>query len=260
MPRAAARNYDKVMNRRTNPLLLGMILMLGPIARGGEVVESPGSFSSQGKTIGDERFAPKEPGKHPAILILHGAGGMNVGGPEFREFARELARRGYVARIVHYFDGTGIKSADASAIARNFSSWMLTVGDAITELARSEDVDPGRIGLLGFSLGSYLALSTAGRDPRVAAVVEYFGGLPSPFDWNLKRFPPTLILHGDADPVVPVSEARKLERLLSDGKFPFEIRIYPGQGHRFTGEHDVDAYRRALAFLDKHVKGAPKPG
>jgi carboxymethylenebutenolidase len=234
---------------------VGLAMISGQAARVA-VVESTGSFVSQGKTIGVEKFEPKEGGKHPAILILHGAGGMEIGGPEFREFARELARRGYVAQIVHYFDRTGTRRADGPAIGRSFSSWMLTIGDALTEVSKQSNVDPGRIGLLGFSLGSYLSLSVASQDRRVSAVVEYFGGLPDPFTWNLKRFPPTLILHGDADPVVPVAEARKLERLFREKNLPFEIRVYAGQGHRFTGEDDKDAYLRSLAFFDKHVRGA----
>ena len=218
------------------------------------VVETQGSYESQGKRIAVEKFEPARQGRHPAIVVLHGSGGMDLGGPEFREFARELARRGYVAHVVHYFDQTGTSKADRTTITRLFSIWMITIQDALTSISRQENVDPGRIGVLGFSLGSYLGLSVACHDPRVSAVVEYFGGLPDPFTWNLKKFPPTLILHGDADPVVPVDEAHKLKRLFEKKKFPFEIRIYPGQGHRFEGDHDKDAYARSLNFLDKHVK------
>jgi carboxymethylenebutenolidase len=232
-------------------LALGIFRAQAPEA---EIRQSKGSFESQGKTIAVEKFEPKSEGRHPAILILHGAGGMDIGGPEFREFGRELARRGYVAHVVHYFDQTGNARADAAMIGKSFSTWMLTIGDALTAVAGQENVDPARLGLLGFSLGSYLSLSVASHDRRVSAVVEYFGGLPDLFAWNLKRFPPTLILHGDSDTVVPVSEARKLEKLLGDKKFPFEIRVYPGQGHRFRGDDDKDAYQRSLRFFDKHLK------
>jgi carboxymethylenebutenolidase len=119
-----------------------------------EIVESKGSFESQGKTISVEKFEPKAEGKHPAILVLHGAGGMEIGGREFREFARGLARRGYVAHVVHYFDQTGTVRADAPAIGKSFATWMITIGDALTAVAKQENVDPKRLGLLGFSLGS----------------------------------------------------------------------------------------------------------
>jgi dienelactone hydrolase len=231
------------------------MILSGPVR--GEIVESEGSFMSLDKKIGVERFEPREAGKYPAIVILHGAGGMDIGGREFRAFARELARRGYVAHIVHYFDQSGTRRADTPTIGRSFSSWMVTIGDALTSLSKQENVDPRRIGLLGFSLGSYLSLSVASQDRRVSAVVEYFGGLPELFARNLKRFPPTLILHGDADTVVPVSEARKLEKVFREKDFAYEIRVYPGQGHRFTGEHDADAYQRSLSFFEKHVKNAP---
>jgi carboxymethylenebutenolidase len=235
------------------------LAILGEPAEPVEIRQSESTYVSQGKSIGVEKFEPGSAGKHPAIVILHGAGGMDVGGREFRAFARELAKRGYVAEIVHYFDQTGTRFADGLTIGRSFSAWMVTVTDAIGLLAKQDNVDPERIGLLGFSLGSYLSLSVASRDARVAAVVEYFGGLPELFAFNLRRFPPTLILHGDADKVVPVSEARKLERRLSAKQFPFEIRIYPGQGHRFTGADNIDAYQRSLAFFEKHLK-PQRPG
>ncbi len=230
--------------------LMGVLMIPTP---GHEIDESRGSFESRGKVIGLERYEPKRPGRHPSVLILHGSGGLEAGGDDYRVLARDLAGRGYVAQVVHYFEQTGTVQADLATIGRSFSSWMLTVGDAIGAVGRQENVDPGRIGLLGFSLGSYLALSVAGHDLRVAAVVEYFGSLPDVFTWNLKRFPPTLILHGEDDPVVTVESARKLERLFQARKFPYEIRIYPGQGHRFQGPAERDSVRLSLEFLAKHL-------
>jgi dienelactone hydrolase len=234
--------------------LMAVLGMIRTSSTDTEILETKGSFESQGKSITVEKFEPKSSGRHPAVLLLHGAGGMEIGGPEFRDFARALASRGFVAHVVHYFDQTGTVRADASAISRLFSTWMITIGDALTTVSKQENVDPGRLGLLGFSLGSYLSLSVASHDARVSAVVEYFGGLPGLFALNLKRFPPTLILHGDADDTVPVEEARKLEKLFGEKKFPFEIRVYPGQGHRFHGDDEKDAFQRSLRFFDKHLK------
>src|SRR4051812_46949042 len=49
------------------------------------VVESKGSYETQGKIVTIERFEPKGEGKYPAVLVIHGAGGMTIGGPWFRE-------------------------------------------------------------------------------------------------------------------------------------------------------------------------------
>ena len=222
-----------------------------------EIVESRSSYESQGKTIVVERFEPKAAGKHPAVLVLHGSGGMLVGGPAFRGFARELARRGYVAHVVHYFDLSGTLLADRPMMTARFPEWLLAVADGLTDLAKRPDVDPARIGVAGFSLGGYLSVSLAMFDPRVTAVVDFFGGLPEPLRNDLRSLPPTLILHGDADKIVPVAEARTLETLCRARNIPHEVRIYAGQGHFFTGDDSRDATRRALTFLDTHLKQTP---
>jgi len=221
----------------------------------GVVAESRTTFDGHGKPIGVEVFAPTAEGKHPAIVMLHGSGGMLIGGEAFRAVARELAKRDYVVLMVHYFDRTGTKFADPKSIKDNFTPWVEIVGDAVGHAAAMPNVDPDRIGLVGFSLGAYLSLSEAVFDPRVKGVVEFFGGLPATLADKARAMPPTLILHGEADKVVPVSEARDLERLLKDNAVPFEIQIYPESGHAFLGDDGLDSLKRTLAFLDKHVKG-----
>jgi dienelactone hydrolase len=221
-----------------------------------EVVESKASFESQGKPIAVDRFEPKAPGRYPAVLVIHGAGGPAIGGPRMRDLARLLASKGYVAHVVHYFDLTGTVVADLPAIKANFQAWMKVVADGVTNASKQPNVDPGRVGLIGFSLGSYLSVSLSVFDARVSAVVEYFGGLPDVLVKEVKTLPPTLILHGDADLIVPVAEAKALEALCKDKNAPYEVCIYKGQTHGFTGDPSLDAARRALAFLEKHVKTA----
>lgn len=260
----------RAVARRTLPLGLGLILTLtpgaparclaveplatAPIVRDREIVESRGSYESQGKPITIERFEPKAAGKYPAVLIVHGAGGMMIGGPVFREAARTLARQGYVAHVVHYFELTDTRIADKTAMKRHFPVWMKALADGITHVSKQPNVDPNRLGMLGYSLGSYLSLSLSMYDARILAVVEYFGGLPDSLVKEVKSLPPILILHGDADQVVPVAEAKALESLCKEKKIPHQVHVYSGQGHGFLGEPGADALRRCVAFFDAHVK------
>ena len=131
---------------------------------------------------------------------------------------------------------------------------MKTVADAIDYATRQPNVDSKRLGLAGFSLGAYLSLAVASIDKDVKAVVEYFGGLPEFFAGRVDTMPPTLILHGAADRVVPVNEAYKLEALLKSKHVPYEIKIYPEQGHGFFGADGEDALKRTLFFFDKNLK------
>ena len=57
----------------------------------------------------------------------------------------------------------------------------------------------------------------------------------------MRRLCPTLILHGEDDAIIPVSEAHYLQKMLEDKKIPHEIKIYPGAGHGFDGEVWKDA-------------------
>jgi carboxymethylenebutenolidase len=107
-------------------------------------------------------------------------------------------------------------------------------------------------------MGSWVSLSAAARDRRVGAVVENSGGLPLWEDFNPARLPPVLILHGDADRVVPVGEAHRLDRVLQEAGVPHEVHIYPGAGHSFVGPDAEDALARTLAFLDAHLKQSPR--
>ena len=143
-------------------------------------------------------------------------------------------------------------------IARHYPAWMKTLWDAVSFVAQQPTVDPSRIGLLGFSLGGYLAVSAASIDNRIRAVVEFFGGLPKEMKLFMRRLCPILILHGDQDPTVPVSEAYHLQQVLEKRNIPYELKIYPGAGHGFTGETWRDAGVRSLSFLNKHLAGAPQ--
>ena len=235
-------------------LLASTALAGGPSSSDFEVIESRTSFKSQQKEIEVERFEPKGEGKRPAVVVLHGSLGMTIGGPTFRDVARRLARRGFVVHVVHYFDATGTIFASQAMMIDKFPIWLTVVADALTQLSRQPNVDPDRIGLVGYSLGGYLSLSLATFDDRAAAVVDYYGGLPVPLAREVAELPPILILHGDNDRIVPLSEAKSLESLLREKNLPFEMKVYEGQGHGFIGPEAEDAAVRTVSFMERRIK------
>jgi carboxymethylenebutenolidase len=211
------------------------------------------SFVSGGKTIAIDCFIPESeqrPSRFPAILALHGSGG---GHDSLAQTARPLAALGFSVYVPHYFDRTGTVEAQMPAMFLNFPLWMKTLWDVVSLVAQQPAVDGQRIGVLGFSLGAYLALSLGSIDARVRAVAEYFGGLPREIRPFMRRLPPTLILHGDADTVVPVAEAFSLQKALEERKTPYELEIYPGEGHDFTAEARAKADARMQAFFQKYL-------
>lgn len=216
------------------------------------ISQSQLSFDSGSRSIALDAFLPESNGyRYPAVIGLHGSAG---GYATMSDPAAMLAARGFAVYVLHYFDRTGTTGvADKQTAIRNFPVWGKTLWDAISHVARQPQVDAERIGLLGFSLGAYLALSVASVDTRVKAVVDFFGGFPKEMKFFMRRLCPTLILHGDADPTVPVEEAHHLQQMLEKRDIPHEVQIYPGVGHSFQGEIWDDARRRTLAFLQKYL-------
>jgi carboxymethylenebutenolidase len=216
------------------------------------IAQSQLTFQSGGKPIRLDAYLPDTPaGPLPAVIALYGAGG-NVSGME--KYASMLAAQAFDVYLLHYFDRTGIESADKSTIMRNFPLWMKSLWDAISFVETQPQVDRERIALLGFSLGAYLSLANSAIDHRVQAVVEFFGGMPKEMNLFMRRLCPVLILHGEADATVPVEEAYQLQKLLEKKGIPHEIKIYPGVGHGFEDETTWrDAGLRSLQFLQKYL-------
>ena len=216
------------------------------------ISQSELTFQSGGKPNRLDAYLPKtQDGPVPAVVALHGAGG-NVSGME--RYASTLAAQGFAVYVLHYFDRTGTESADKPTIMRNFPLWMKTLWDAISFVETQPQVDNKRIALLGFSLGAYLSLANSAIDPRVKAVVEFFGGIPKEMHLFMRRLCPVLILHGEADQTIPVEEAYQLQKLLEKKGIPYEIKIYPGVGHGFEDQTIWrDAGLRSLQFLQKYL-------
>jgi carboxymethylenebutenolidase len=218
------------------------------------ISQSQVTFESGGKSIRLDCFLPSNHRRAlPAVIGLHGSGG---GHGSMAEPATLLAGQGFAVYVLHYFDRTDTVSADGlQTIARHFPAWMKTLWDSVSFVAHRPEVDPTRIGLMGFSLGAYLSLSAASIDSRIQAVVEFFGGFPKEMKLFMRRLCPVLILHGDQDNTVPVQEAYHLQQLLEKKHIPYEIQIYSGVGHGFSAEIWRDAGLRTLAFLNKHLVG-----
>ncbi len=216
------------------------------------IIESQLNFESGGKAIRIDCHAPVANGRpFPAVIGLHGSGG---GYPLVMVPGRILAAQGFAVYVLHYFNRTDTTwVSDRGTILRHGPAWVRTVWDAISFVTRQPHVDPERVGLLGFSLGAYLSLATASIDSRVKAVVEFFGGFPKEMKLFMRRFCPVLILHGEADQTVPVSEAHFIAQIAEKKKTSYEMKIYPGEGHGFTPEAMMDAGQRTLAFLRKHL-------
>lgn len=210
------------------------------------------TFESGGKRVAAEAFFPADNDRHPTLIVLHGSGGHR----DFSMLAQLITSQGYAVLVPHYFETTNTHWADAHAIGRHAVTWAQAVGDAISFASTQPFVDAQRIALVGFSLGAYLSVAVAAEDTRVKAVVEFFGGVPEPMASRIRRLPPTLILHGEQDNIVPLSEGVRLRELCEQRAVCVEMETFPSAGHSFPPMVMFQAAQRALEFLNHHVKAA----
>lgn len=219
------------------------------------------SFESGGRAIRVDFFQPAAPGPRPAILVLHGAGGMVFDGPEMKRVAEQLARAGNAVYLVHYFNRTGTLFARDGVMQEHFETWLGTVRDAVGFAQGRQGADAAPVGIYGYSLGAFLAVAAASDNSRVGAVVEQAGGVWNGKEERIGRMPPVLMLHGrDDQRVPPVKYAQPLQKLLGRRGAAVETRFFPGEGHGFTPPAQARAREEATAFFAQRLRAAEKKG
>ena len=106
------------------------------------------------------------------------------------------------------------------------------------ELAR-HGLAPGALALVGFSQGTMMALHVGlRREPGPAAILGYSGALlgGTGLDTQMRCRPPILLIHGDADGVVPIEAMYAALNALNAAGCPARFHVSPGLGHGIDGQ------------------------
>ena len=119
----------------------------------------------------------------PAALLLHGFSSSKE--RMAQSVGRELLALG-VASLALDLPFHGERDGDTASLSRNplalVGAWRSAIAesrDAITWLASQSSVDGGRLGIVGYSLGGFLALMAAAEDERLRVVaLAAAGDLP----------------------------------------------------------------------------------
>jgi acetyl esterase/lipase len=77
----------------------------------------------------------------------------------------------------------------------------------------------------------------------------------SPITYASKAAPPTLMIHGTFDLIVPIIQSENLQKKLRDEKATVELISVRGEGHGWNGTTLAKTTDAALKFLDAHLKG-----
>ena len=122
----------------------------------------------------------------------------------------------------------------------------------IDKILADEGLDPDRLVIFGFSQGTMMGLHVAPRraDP-VAGIVGFSGRLmfPGCIADEAKSRPSALLVHGDADEVVPFAELGAATEALQAASFEVSSHVMEGTGHGIS----PDGLSAALKFIRQRL-------
>ncbi len=200
--------------------------------------------------------------------------------------AQALAQLGYVTLMV---DARGTPGRSKAFHDASYLRWANVLADdhatTIGQLAaRHPFIDATRVGVIGHSWGGYAAFRCLADRPDIyrAAVCSapgfdpYYGVLCEPYLDLPQRNPdgyafadaiplaskirgPVMIAAGTADHVTWTDAIKMSEALIRDGK-PHEFVVLPEQYHSYDNLHDDYFWRKAGAFLARHLAVSPENG
>jgi dienelactone hydrolase len=157
-------------------LLLSAVGFTPALAQEMAAAETPVVISGDAYDIAGTLALPAAAeGAVPAVLMLHGYGSSaNEVGDMYARLAESLAAQG-VGSLRIDFAGQG--ASEASPLDYTYGSMTSDAAAALEWLSMQEGVDPERVGVQGFSLGSHIGAHLVGTDERPAAFASWSGAI-----------------------------------------------------------------------------------
>jgi carboxymethylenebutenolidase len=248
------------MAKRTGPLSIALAAALLPAGVGAAPAEV--TYRSGDETVRGYLALPEGPGPFPALVVIHEYWGLN---DWVKGKARALAAKGYAALAVDLYRG---KVADDPEVAHQLMRGMpedrarRDLQGAFDSLAARKDVDPARIGAIGWCMGGGLALDLAVAEPRLAAAVVYYGRMPTDPATIASIKAPVLGNFGAEDKGIPPEAVKAFASAAASAGVQVDAKVYPGAGHAFASGNPKayvpgaakDADARTDAFLARALK------
>jgi pimeloyl-ACP methyl ester carboxylesterase len=141
---------------------------------GAAVAREELSFESGGIALAGTLLRPAGEGRRAAVVLVHGSGTSARDNPWTSAWADALAEAGLV---VLYPDKRGSGASGGDWLEASFEDLADDAAAGIRLLRARPDVDPARVGAIGFSQGGYVVPLVALREPGCRCVAVVSGGL-----------------------------------------------------------------------------------
>lgn len=230
-------------------------------------------------------FSPSSKKQIPAVILVHGGYWSHGSRKELSDFAAKLAKNGYLAMTIDYHLLPQYKQSTQTEDITKAIWWL-------RENSEKLNINPSKIGVVGISAGGYLAawaathdeLNSKGMHSRPNAVVSLCG------PWNLSHeaekevsedsvklielfcdeknreevspqfsisssVPPTLLIHGASDKIVPLSQSLNAYKFLKSNHCNCKLIVVNKDEHIFPNTPSYfKSMDKSIKFLNKILK------
>jgi carboxymethylenebutenolidase len=220
-------------------------------------------YASGSQKVSGYLALPDSGGRHPGVIVIHEWWGLNnwVKGE-----ADRLASHGYVALAVDLYRG---KSTTDPEVAHELMRGLpedrarRDLEAAFAYLVSRPDVEPDKIGVVGWCMGGGYSILLAEHEPKLAACVVNYGALPTEPEDIARIEAPVLGNFGADDRGITPQAVHAFEIVMEAAGKSVDVKIFEGAGHAFENPNNKAGYRpeaaknawgRTLAFLEDNLK------
>ncbi len=195
---------------------------------------------------------PKADGKLPAMIIVHGSGGIDE---KDNFWIKAFNKMGIATLQLNCFKPRKVKSILGNQGAVSVASMAIDSYNALKVLGNHPLIDKDKIGIIGSSKGGMVALMTAWNplikilgELRFAVHIALY-----PFCYYFKEYDftgaPILILAGEKDEQVGSEPCMDFGIKLKAIKYPVKVIVYPDSYHAFDANYSVTTMTKAHSYM-----------
>ena len=207
---------------------------------------------------------PDDEAKHPGVVLIQEWWGIE---PHIRDLAQKLATEGFVVAVPDLYHGkiaTEPNEAQKMVMMMrgNVDKTAKEIISALDTLKSMQNVEPKKLGLMGFCVGGFMAWTVASRYVELGAVVPFYGPGYDPTSEEVAKVnAAVLAIYGSRDQSTPRAQIEKIERMYKEAGKDITVKVYDA-GHAFLNpahgagneKAAAEAWPLAVRFLKDHLR------